>query len=734
MQGVPFVGRAGQLLTKIIEAIELKRDDVYIANVIKCRPPENRNPEPDEVETCEPFLFQQIDIIKPKVIVALGTFAAQGAAQDAGSDLAPARPRLRLPRREADPDVPSRVPAAQPRPQARGLGRHEESRARSSQAIRVRARDVASLQPSLRSRALVRVAVPVPALDCLTYRVPDGVAAARRRRARRRAARLARRHRHASSSRRATPSRTPTAPRRSSRFVEVLDAEPFLPADVVRAGDLGRGVLRLRRRRDARGGDAADGARRRGADAHKTVRVAAITAAGVGRRSTAQGHGRRADEQTRSGATRCGWTAPARGARRCWPARPTASTTARWPRAASARAAHRAAGDAGTRDVCAGRQVERDPFAARPSTTAAPASAGRSSLTAEQDAALDALARARRRAAISAPRCCTASPAAARPRSTCGSRPTSATRGRGVLMLVPEIALTPAVAADVPPGVRRARGDSAQRPLRRRAPRSVAPHPPRRRRRRRRHALGGVRAARALGLIVVDEEHDGSYKQEESPRYNGRDVAVDARARSRGAGRARLGDAVDGELSERADRAIRRSSTLDRRVLDRPLADVTDRRHARGVRGRGAGRRAERARCARRWRARSTRGEQAIVLLNRRGFATRGLLPAVRRDARLPELQRVADRAPRGRTRARCHYCNYSIAAAEGVRATAPARIIELVGLRHRARRGRGPRARSPTRASRASTATRSAGEARSRALLARFARAASSTSWSARR
>jgi DNA polymerase len=76
-QGVPFVGRAGQLLTKIIEAIDLKRDDVYIANVIKCRPPQNRNPEPDEVDTCEPFLFAQIDAIKPKVIVALGTFAAR---------------------------------------------------------------------------------------------------------------------------------------------------------------------------------------------------------------------------------------------------------------------------------------------------------------------------------------------------------------------------------------------------------------------------------------------------------------------------------------------------------------------------------------------------------------------------------------------------------------------------------------------------------------------------------
>jgi DNA polymerase len=76
IQGEPFVGRAGQLLTKIIEAIDLKRSDVYIANVIKCRPPGNRNPEPDEVATCEPFLFRQIDLIKPRVIVALGTHAA----------------------------------------------------------------------------------------------------------------------------------------------------------------------------------------------------------------------------------------------------------------------------------------------------------------------------------------------------------------------------------------------------------------------------------------------------------------------------------------------------------------------------------------------------------------------------------------------------------------------------------------------------------------------------------
>jgi uracil-DNA glycosylase len=77
IQGEPFVGRAGQLLTKIIEAIGLRREDVYIANVIKCRPPSNRNPEPDEVEQCEPFLFRQIQTVRPRVIVALGKFAAQ---------------------------------------------------------------------------------------------------------------------------------------------------------------------------------------------------------------------------------------------------------------------------------------------------------------------------------------------------------------------------------------------------------------------------------------------------------------------------------------------------------------------------------------------------------------------------------------------------------------------------------------------------------------------------------
>jgi len=77
LQGLPFVGRAGQLLTKIIEAMGFKRSDVYIANILKCRPPNNRPPLPNEIEECEDILKKQIDIIKPKIICTLGKFASQ---------------------------------------------------------------------------------------------------------------------------------------------------------------------------------------------------------------------------------------------------------------------------------------------------------------------------------------------------------------------------------------------------------------------------------------------------------------------------------------------------------------------------------------------------------------------------------------------------------------------------------------------------------------------------------
>ena len=77
LQGLPFVGPAGRLLTKMIEAIGFSRNDVFICNVLKCRPPGNRNPKPDEVVNCSPYLWQQIDLIQPKVLCALGNFAAQ---------------------------------------------------------------------------------------------------------------------------------------------------------------------------------------------------------------------------------------------------------------------------------------------------------------------------------------------------------------------------------------------------------------------------------------------------------------------------------------------------------------------------------------------------------------------------------------------------------------------------------------------------------------------------------
>ncbi len=80
-QGLPFVGRAGKLLTQMIEAMGLQRSDVYICNVVKCRPPGNRQPEPEEVNTCSPFLFRQLDSIKPKVIVCLGATAFQTLLQ-----------------------------------------------------------------------------------------------------------------------------------------------------------------------------------------------------------------------------------------------------------------------------------------------------------------------------------------------------------------------------------------------------------------------------------------------------------------------------------------------------------------------------------------------------------------------------------------------------------------------------------------------------------------------------
>jgi uracil-DNA glycosylase family 4 len=107
-QGRPFVGRAGQLLTKIIAAMGLKREEVYICNILKCRPPGNRNPQPDEIAACEPFLIRQLEAIRPQMICALGSFAAHALLK---SEAAISALRGRFHRYQGIPLMPTYHPA-----------------------------------------------------------------------------------------------------------------------------------------------------------------------------------------------------------------------------------------------------------------------------------------------------------------------------------------------------------------------------------------------------------------------------------------------------------------------------------------------------------------------------------------------------------------------------------------------------------------------------------------------
>ncbi len=125
-QGLPFVGRAGQLLTKIIQAIDMRREDVYICNILKCRPPSNRNPESDEIAACEPFLFRQIASVQPRVICALGTFAAQTLLRTKEPIHEVARRLHGFPRRKADGNLSPRISVEKPERKAKGLGRCPE--------------------------------------------------------------------------------------------------------------------------------------------------------------------------------------------------------------------------------------------------------------------------------------------------------------------------------------------------------------------------------------------------------------------------------------------------------------------------------------------------------------------------------------------------------------------------------------------------------------------------------
>ena len=138
LQGEPFVGRAGQLLTRLIEGIGLTRADVYIANVVKCRPPGNRDPLPVEIETCRPYLEAQLGFIEPEVVVTLGNFATKLLLETKDGITKLRGRRVPVPRRRgAHPGAPPVRGAAQrrcrARPDPRRL-RHREARARAASA------------------------------------------------------------------------------------------------------------------------------------------------------------------------------------------------------------------------------------------------------------------------------------------------------------------------------------------------------------------------------------------------------------------------------------------------------------------------------------------------------------------------------------------------------------------------------------------------------------------------
>ena len=300
------------------------------------------------------------------------------------------------------------------------------------------------------------------------------------------------------------------------------------------------------------------------------------------------------------------------------------------------------------------RRIERDPFAAgadaRPATRPA-------ALTREQQAALDRLTTLSRAGSYST----------AVLHGVTGSGKTEVylrlaedvrAHGRGVLVLVPEIALTPAVAAAF-------RGAFGGKVAIQHSGLSDGERHDQWQRIRRGDVdvVVGTRSAvfapvRGLGLIVVDEEHDSSYKQEESPRYHGRDVAV-MRARQAGA-LAVLGSATPSlESFHNAQGGRYQLVTLEKRVLDRPLADVrvVDMREVYAAEGPdvilspalrdGVD-------------ARLGRGEQAIVLLNRRGFATSVFCRQCGATTECPNCS-VSLTVHRAARRARCHYCNYSM-------------------------------------------------------------------------
>ncbi|HEY7169694.1 MAG TPA: primosomal protein N' [Vicinamibacterales bacterium] len=478
---------------------------------------------------------------------------------------------------------------------------------------------------------LIRVAVPVPALDLLTYSVPEGTSPSP-------GARVV----VPLGSRAVTGIvvETGVGPDGVDRSAikpirQLLDGEPFVPSDVV---ELARWTAEYYA---AGAGEAITAvlppkARGERADAHKTRRVATITAAGLERPETLTPKQRAALDLIAGSAT--GISTAALAAQQVGP-----DTIARLVRYGLVAVRH--------------DRVDRDPFEGAPALEGADLDPDRP-LTVEQASALarlTALADARRfRAALL--------------HGVTGSgkteiylRLSAAVResGRRVLLLVPEIALTPAVAALF-------RSRFGERVAIQHSGLSDGERHDQWQRIRRGEidVVVGTRSAvfapiLQLGLIVVDEEHDGSYKQEESPRYNGRDVAI-VRAQRAGA-LIVLGSATPSmETYHNAVSGKYERVVLERRVLDRPLATVTvvDMREEYAAEGPEVVlSRALRDGIA----TRLERREQALVLLNRRGFATAVFCRQCAAPLDCPNCSvSLVVHGEGSARRARCHYCNYS--------------------------------------------------------------------------
>ncbi len=688
-QGLAFVGRAGQLLTDIIEkGLKMRRADVWIANILKCRPPQNRNPEPDEILACQPFLEAQIRAIRPRVLVGLGKFGAHWLLKTAEPIT---RLRGRVGEYEGIPVMPTYHPAYLLRNPAGKKDVWEDMKV----VLRLLGRPVpGELRPSSRrsgprlsppasrvtpvDAGLVSVALPVPFQAPFTYRMPAGVPVPER----------GVRVQVPFGSRRmigvVVGAATEAEGRALKEVAQVLDESPLvepalldlaawmadhylappgecyrlvLPPAGVRAS---RAVVRL-----AKPGEGTDDpvlrhlqdgplrlsalGKRLGRDPQGSVlrlRRAglveleqAIDAPGLprGARGGAGGAAGRPARPRAGGGPGAGCGPPAGG--RAWPtssaiARRCGARSIAWPR--RARCASSTSATCGSPEGC--RRARRKP-SCRPRTRRRPS---RPSSAAVEGRGF-------------------------RPfllHGVTGSGKTEVyfraveaalARGRGAIVLVPEIGLTPML-------VRAARSRFGPTVSVLHSELSAGERHDQWWRIREGDARVVVGARSAvfapvpdLGLVVVDEEHDGSYKQDESPRYHGRDVAV-MRARLEGCPVV-LGSATPSvESHANALRGKYERLLLPRRIGPQglPRVEIVDRREVLRAGGDPILSPALRDALA----ARLARREQSLVLLNRRGYATSLLCRECGQEAMCPNCSVTLTLHQGGRS-ALCHYCGH---------------------------------------------------------------------------